>query len=161
MQDFHYSVSLHISHPDIAPELITQELGLQPTRRPTCKGEAKTTPNGTPREGYWEFSHWWHRFEIIQDGEWVVFPERLVGTLEPHRAFLRRIVGEEDTVECFVGLFTDTNCDQILPFGLMGKLADLRMDLRLDLYGSKLKQAEHSTWDGKGNRTSPSPDRGQ
>jgi hypothetical protein len=50
---------------------------------------------------------------------------------------------EGGTVECLVGVFTDTNCDQILPFDLLGKLAEFRMDLRLDLYGSKLRQVEH------------------
>jgi hypothetical protein len=153
LQDFHYSVSLHISHPDIAPELITRALALQPTHRPTRKGEAKTTPKGIPREGYWEFSHWSHSFEIIQDRELVPFLERLARTLEPHREFLWRIVDEGGAVECFVGVFTDTNCDQVLPFDLLGKLAELRIDLRLDVYGSKLRQAEHPPLDAEGSRT--------
>jgi hypothetical protein len=141
VQDFRYSVSLHVSHPDIDPDLISQELGLQPTHRPTCRGEAKTAPNGTPRDGYWEFSHWSHRFEIVQDGELVTFLQHLAATLEPHREFLRGLEEDGGVVEFFVGIFTDTNCDQILPFDLMGKLADLRVNLRLDLYGSQLHQS--------------------
>jgi Domain of unknown function (DUF4279) len=137
LQDFHYSVSLHISHPDIAPELITRALALQPTHRPTRKGEPKTTPKGTPLEGHWKFSHWCHCFEITQDRELTSFLERLVKTLEPHRDFLRRIVDEGGAIECFVGVFTDTNCDQVLPFSLLSDLAELRIDLRLDLYGNR------------------------
>jgi hypothetical protein len=114
LQDFQYDVSLHISHPDLSPELITRTLALQPTGRTTRKGEPKTTPKGTPREGNWEFSHWYHRFEITQDRELVSFLERLVKPLEPHRDFLRRIVDEDGEIQCFVGIFTDTNCDQIL-----------------------------------------------
>jgi hypothetical protein len=154
LQDFHYEVSLHISHPDISPELITRALALQPTHRPTRKGEQKTTPKGTPREGNWEFSHWSHRFEITQDRELVPFLERLVKTLEPHRDFLRRIVDEDGEIQCFVGIFTDTNCDQILPFNLLGDLAELRIDLRLDLYGSRLRQVDHPPLDAEGSRTS-------
>ena len=143
MRDFNYSVSLHISHPEIDPDLISQALALQPTHRPTRKGEGKTTPKGTPREGRWEFSHWSHDFGTRQDGELVPFLWHLVGTLEPHQDFLQRMVQEGGTIECFVGVFTDTNCDQVVPFDLLGKLAALRVDLRLDLYGSKLRQVQH------------------
>jgi len=143
LQDFEYTVSLQIRHPDIAPEMITRALALQPTHRPTRKGEPKTTPKGAPLAGYWEFSHWSHRFEITQDRELVPYLERLVKSLEPQRDFLQRLVDEGGAVECFVGVFTDTNCDQVLPFGLLGELAELRIDLRLDLYGSKLRHIEH------------------
>jgi len=153
LQDFHYSVSLHVSHPDIDPALISQALALQATHRPTRKGEAKTTPKGTPREGHWEFSHWSHSFEIVQDGELVAFLRHLAERLEPHREFLQRIVEDGGAIECFVGIFTDTNCDQILPFDLLGKLAELRVDLRLDMYGSKLRQAEHPLLESDGSRT--------
>jgi hypothetical protein len=153
LQDCHYSVSLHVSHPDIDPELISRALALQPTHRATRMGEVKTTPKGTPREGRWEFSHWSHNFEIVQDGELAAFMWRLTEMLEPHGDFLRRIVDEGGAVECFVGIFTDTNCDQILPFDLLGKLAELRVDLRLDLYGSKLRQVEHPRLDADGTES--------
>jgi hypothetical protein len=151
LQDFHYNVSLHVSHPDIDPALISQALALQPTRRATRRGEAKTTPEGMPCVGYWEFSHWSHSFAITQDGELVDFLNRLVGMLEPQREFLQRIVEEGGRVECFVGIFTNTNCDQVLPFDLLGKFADLRVDLRLDLYGSRLRQVQHPLLDGDGS----------
>jgi hypothetical protein len=154
LQDFHYNVSLHVRHPDMNPDLISRELALQPTHRPTRRGEAKTTPNGTPREGHWEFSHWSHSFDIVQDGELVEFLRHLAGTLEPHREFLQRIVADGGAVECFVGIFTDSNCDQVLPFDLLGKLADLRVDLRLDLYGRKLRQVDQPPSDVDGSRTS-------
>jgi hypothetical protein len=116
---------------------------LEPAHRPTRKGEPKTTPTGAPREGHWEFSHWSHDFGTRQDGELASFLWDLADFLKPHQEFLRRIVAEGGAVECFVGVFTDTNCDQMLPFGLLGALAELRLDLRLDLYGSKLRQIEH------------------
>ena len=143
MQDFTYSLSLHIFHPDIDPGLISQALKLEPTGRTTKKGEPKTTPDGKPRDGCWEFSHWKHCFEVSAEKDFVPFLRRMVETLGPHREFLQRIVSECGEIECFVGIFTDTNCDQILPFDLLGKLADLRIALRLDIYGSKLRQKEH------------------
>ncbi|MCE9533002.1 MAG: DUF4279 domain-containing protein [Planctomycetes bacterium] len=140
-------MSLHVIHPDIDPDLITRELELQPTFRTTRGGMPKMTPNGLPRDGNWEFSHWMHSFDIIQDGELVGYLQRLTVTFEPHREFLRRMYEEGGNVECFVGIFTDTNCDQILPFDLLGKLAELRIDLRLDLYGSQLRQSDHPSLD--------------
>jgi hypothetical protein len=56
---------------------------------------------------------------------------------------LQQVVDEGGEILCFVGIFTDTNCDQILPFGLLAALAELRISLRLDLYGGILRQVEH------------------
>jgi hypothetical protein len=143
MQDFNYSVSLHVSHPEIDPALISTTLSLEPTGRMTRAGEPKTTPNGTPREGCWEFSHWKHKFGTMHDQELVSFLRHLIRILEPSRTFLQRIVEEGGAIEFFVGVFTDTNCDQILPHDLLARLADLRIDLRLDPYGNKLRQKDH------------------
>ena len=63
--------------------------------------------------------------------------EGLVGRLQRHQQFFHRVVRDGGTVELFCGVFAAGNWDEILSHSLMGQLAALRVDLRLDVYPKK------------------------
>jgi hypothetical protein len=57
MQNYSYYLYLKIWHPTIRPEVITQELGINPRR--TCMvGEQRSTPKGNKLDGLYKESYW-------------------------------------------------------------------------------------------------------
>jgi len=137
-----FKASLHISHPDIDPAEISQTVGLIP-KKTTRAGAQRTAPfTGDPLPGAYEFSHWSHQFEV--EGAFDLGPvlEDLVEKLQRHEAFFARIVREDGAVELFCGVFAAGNWDEVLSHSLLGRLAALHIDLRLDVYPSKICKPE-------------------
>jgi hypothetical protein len=128
-----FEVSLSISHPDIEPAEISRIVGLVP-KRATRVGELRTTPRGERLEGAYEFSHWTHSFDVQRASELGVVLEDLVERLQSQETFFHRVVREGGAVELFCGVFAAGNWDEVLPHSLMGRLAALRVDLRLDVH---------------------------
>jgi hypothetical protein len=127
-----FSVSLSITHPSIDPAEITKTTGLTP-KRMTREGMPRTTPAGDDKPGHYQFSCWSHSFATA-DADLGPVLEHLVGQLQVHQAFFQRIVNEGGAVELFCGVFADGNWDEVLCHHLLGKLAALQIDLRLDVY---------------------------
>lgn len=128
-----FTVSLSVSHPDIDPTEISTALELAPDRA-TRAGAPRTTPTGTPLTGVCKFSCWTHRFDMKSASELTVLLEDLVQRLQKHQQFFHRVVREGGSVELFCGVFAAGNWDEILSHSLLGKLAALQVDLRLDVY---------------------------
>ncbi len=84
--------------------------------------------------GKYEFSHWTHSFDFQRATELALVLEELVERLQGHEPFFHRVVQEGGVVELFCGVFAAGNWDEVLPHSLMGRLAALRIDLRLDVY---------------------------
>ena len=82
----------------------------------------------------YEFSCWTHQFDVEGASELGVVLESLVERLQRHQQFFHRVVREGGSVELFCGVFAAGNWDEILPHALMGQLAALQVDLRLDVY---------------------------
>src|SRR3954470_21644165 len=135
-----FKVSLSVTHPEIDPIEISVALELPP-KRATRSGAPRTTPKGTPLAGMHEFSCWTHEFDVAGASELGVVLESLVERLQRHRQFFHRVVQEGGAVELFCGIFTAGNWDEILSHKLMGQLAELRVDLRLDVYPKNDKVA--------------------
>lgn len=128
-----FKVSLTVTHPDIDPAEISTALGLSP-KRATRAGAPRTTPRGDALGGAYEFSCWRHEFDVGGASELGVVLEGLVGRLQRHQQFFHRVVRDGGSVELFCGVFAAGNWDEILSHSLMGQLAALRVDLRLDVY---------------------------
>jgi hypothetical protein len=128
-----FEVALSIRHLDMDPAEISTILGLTP-KRTTSAGELRTTPRGERLAGRYEFSHWTHSFDVQRATELAVVLEELVEKLQGHEPFFHRVVREGGVVELFCGVFAAGNWDEVLPHSLMGRLAALRIDLRLDVY---------------------------
>ena len=134
LNDFTYSASLCIHHPNIHPDQITNELGLAPTVT-HCPGEQRTTPKGTPLNGVWESSYWTAELDVIDGEDVSAFLSRLIDRLTPATDFLNQISKEGAQIECFLGLFATALCDQCIPAKRLSRLGQLNVDLRLDYYG--------------------------
>jgi hypothetical protein len=128
-----FKVWLLVTHPNFDPAEISTALELTP-KRATRAGAPRTTPKGEPLAGVYEFSCWTHQFDVKEASELEVVLEGLVQRLQRHQEFFHRVVRDGGSVELFCGVFAAGNWDEVLPHSLMGKLAALHVDLRLDVY---------------------------
>lgn len=128
-----FAVSLSISHPDIDPVEITEAIGLSP-KWATQAGAPRTTPKGDPLPGTYRFSHWTHQFDIQGASDLEPVLDALAVKLQRHEQFFHRIVREGGKVELFCGVFAAGNWDESLHHTLLGRLAALQVNLRLDVY---------------------------
>ena len=65
----------------------------------------------------------------------AVLVGRALDQLAPHRPFFHRIRSQGGTVEFFVGWFFDGNSGDVFDCDLLARMADLKIDLSLDVYG--------------------------
>jgi hypothetical protein len=128
-----FKVSLFVEHPSIDPAEISRAMGLIP-KRTTRAGAPRTSPAGESLIGDYPFSCWSHDFDVQEAAELCRVLENLVEDLQYHRPFFHRMVQEGGTVELFCGVFAAGNWDEVLPHTLMRALAELHIDLRLDVY---------------------------
>jgi len=128
-----FEVALSIRHPNMDPAEISKIIGLTP-KKTTSAGELRTTPRGERLVGAYGFSHWTHSFDFQRATELALVLEELVERLQGHEPFFHRVVREGGVVELFCGVFAAGNWDEVLQHSLLGRLAALRIDLRLDVY---------------------------
>ena len=112
-------------NPTMDPAEGTQTLGLPPW---------KSAAAGPPRNPPYDQASWAHQFDCSAIRELSPFLDEIASQLEPHRDFLRRLLESGGCLELFCGIWIDFNWDEIFPAPLMGRLASLGVDLRLDAY---------------------------
>jgi hypothetical protein len=130
-------ISLRLTHPSLDPSEITSALHLNPSRS-WCAGEPRTTPTGRQLQGQNRETYWTAH---LVEGRWP--PARLpvllgqaLDQLAPHRDFFHGICSQGGTIELFVGwFFDDQNAGDVFDCDLLARMADLRIDLSLDVYG--------------------------
>ena len=152
-----FQLALSITHPEIDPAEITRTLGLKPTGRTHRAGTPRTTPDGTPREGVWPDSYWSRRFDVRGAPELGLELEKLVGRLEEHRPFFRRLVEEGGELEFFCGVFADGNWDEEISWRLLRSLGAMRIRLRLDVYPRSVEGASAAGKTANASPDSPLP----
>ena len=134
LNGFEYCASLHIEHPQLDPDVVSHTLKLAP-RRTHRVGDAPQTPKGNALPGVYQ-TGCWSADLLTRDGEELAeFLTRITGDLDPAKEFLRRIVDEGGSIQCFIGVFANRCCDNLLPAKLLSTLGQLGIDLRLDFYG--------------------------
>lgn len=120
-----FKVSLHVLHPTMDLAEITQTLGLTPW---------KSSAAGPPRKPPYDQAWWAHQFDGSAIRDLAPFLDEIASRLEPHRDFLRTLSELGGRLELFCGILVDFNWDEIFSAPLMGRLASLGIDLRLDAY---------------------------
>jgi hypothetical protein len=135
MNSYRYKISLRVRHPSIDPAEITYAVGLTPSRYWRA-GEPRTTPRDKPLEGIWPHTYWTAR---VMEGEWPgkglqVAIGELLDQLELSKGFLEKVHSEGGTVEFFIGWFFDGQSGGVFDCGLLARMADLKIDLSLDVY---------------------------
>lgn len=134
LNDYRYVATLHVEHPSIDADIISQSIPFRPDR--ICKiGETKQTPHGKPLLGHYDQTYWHATLETPTDGDVTNFLRLLCDRLARSREFLAQLDDTGGKVEVFIGLFADRCCDFELPWSLLADLASARVGLRLDYYG--------------------------
>lgn len=98
-------------------------------------GAARKTPKGAPLEGVHDSTYCSFRLDHPDNVDLAEFLGRCNKTLEPHKEFLKHLRSTGGSVEYFIGWYSGTNSGEQFYYGLLGELADLSIDLSIDVYG--------------------------
>ena len=133
---FEFAVSLRVTHPDIDPAVITDVLGVTPDR---CwkVGDPRVTPKGAALEGVYRESHWIAALGNGSDGEIAHCLEQALDRLSRHGTFLTDLRKGGGDLQLFVFWGGNGNTGAVLDAALLGRMAELGIDLRLDVYDSE------------------------
>jgi hypothetical protein len=130
----HFRISLRVRHPLIAPERITETLGIKP-RHSWKVGEPRQTPTGSPLAGTNRHTYW--TAEIASSrrpSDMNDAVHDILGRLVGHRSFLHQIRAEGGTVELFIGWFLENQSGDVLTYQCLALAGDLQIDLSFDVY---------------------------
>jgi hypothetical protein len=88
-------------------------------------------------EGKWPDTYW--TSGSVVEGQWPgkALPSavgELLDQLAAHKSFLHQTRAEGGKIELFVGWYFDGNSGDVFSFELLDRLADLKIDLSLDIY---------------------------
>ena len=134
MNPYSYKLSLRVFHPEMEPAAITKALGMQPHGAYRA-GDPRQSHTGVLLGGVYDRSFWRHRFSTPDDIDLPEFLHRIAFSLQPHRTFLRSLRDTGGDLELFVGLFAEgKNIGATISYDLMSILADLGIDVGLDIY---------------------------
>ena len=133
-------MSLRVTHPSMNSAFIANQLALKPKTSWTA-GEQRLSPRGTPL-GIAEASYC--NFELKVAGD-VGLAEALATHVEriaKHATFLSELVATGGRVEFYVGWFIEKHAGELLDDELLRHLADLRINLAIEVYGPDAKAFE-------------------
>jgi hypothetical protein len=138
MQRYSYSIALRIWHPGIAPDVITRELGIAPSRSYEA-GKPRSTPKGTPLQGTYRESYW--NADPFGRGEYSSTDDlaedaltEVLQLLEPKRDFLLKLSIDGARVLVQVSSFSGRNYAFELSPDLMSRYAAIGVSLAHDVY---------------------------
>lgn len=134
---YRFGITLRLFHPDADPDDITNALGIRP-KRAWRAGEPRSTPIGQPLPGLYRETYW---YKDVGKGEYrngslVAALSDLAETYKPFERFFKSFRGSGGRIEFFVHWIFYHNSGDVFDFGLLGKLADLGIDLSFDVYAS-------------------------
>jgi hypothetical protein len=133
MYPYECSVSFRISHPTIDPDEISTQLGLEP-KISWRAGDVRQSPKGTPLEGRNETTYWSYALNCQPTSELIELLEDFTVRLESYREFLIHLRSTGGRLEYFVGWFSGPNSGEVFDHRLLGKIANLQIDLSFDIY---------------------------
>jgi len=147
LRPYRFKLSLHLNHPKMRWEQISAALGLTPKVRWNA-GDPRVTPKGTELGGTRDRTNWSCR--IAEDNrtdedapDLTDAVEDSVSYLEAHKDLLSEFVATGGEMEYFVGWFTtDTSGGDTLRWELMQRMAALKINFTLDVYGNNPRRTE-------------------
>jgi Domain of unknown function (DUF4279) len=139
--DRSFAVSLHLDHPTIDPAAMTAALGLTPDHQHRI-GEQRRTPQGELLKGNYAENAWSLSLDLAGVIDLVPFLEDLLSRLELQRDFFASLTASGGRAELFCGIYLDSNWDESIPHQLSGRLAALRINLRLDAYPKEYRRPD-------------------
>src|SRR5262249_18424361 len=130
-----YSISLRARHPTRPLGDLTTELGIVPTNSGIA-GAPRTTPKGGPLSGV-NREHSWigPMLEGSADSDLAGALNTIVDRLSVKKALFKLLTANGGEVELFVGwFFNHGSRGDVFDHKLLGRLADLNIDLSFDVY---------------------------
>lgn len=138
MTDYRYCISLRVTHPNIDPEEITRELGIEPFRE-WKMGKQRFTPKGTLLEGLNKGSYWaanMHSEKRILSANIVIeeYLAKLNDKFNIHKEYFASLVASGGCIEYFIGWFSADNVGITLDTALMKQTSELNIEIGLCAY---------------------------
>jgi hypothetical protein len=136
MNEYSFSVSLRLWHPERLSREITSILQVEP-RHSGDVGSTRMTPKGTQLAGVYDQTFWTAR---IVDGSsagrsLAAAVSEILDRFEVQQDFFRDFSSTGGRAELFIGWFLDNgNSGDVLEHRLLRRLADLGLDLSFDIY---------------------------
>lgn len=138
MQLYSFRISLRILHPNIDPDLITDELGIKPSR---CwqNGDQRKTPKGTKLKGTYKESYW--NADPFNYGEYLSTDSvaldiisDVIEYIAPHKQFINKLESEGGRIILIVSTYSQRNYAIEIPPDILKKLSDLGLSIAHDVY---------------------------
>ena len=141
MSDYRFCVSLRISHPEIDPDEITRELGIEPFRKWKV-GEARVSPSGEKIEGESVESFWAAKLHeekrlLSTDIYLEDFISKLNEQFKDKSRYFSTLVESGGYIEYFVGWFGGGMFGATLDPTLLASTGKLSISIGLDIYGGE------------------------
>lgn len=129
-----YDISLRIWHPNILPEVISRELGLEMTAGWSV-GASRSAPGGTALAPH-DSTYWTSTFRSGAKDDLTTLVRDLCDHLKSRVPFIQRLRATNGRIEFFVGWFVDRHSGNTLDHEDMALLGRMGVDLALDVYGA-------------------------
>jgi uncharacterized protein DUF4279 len=125
-----YTVSLRIWHPRMTADEISSALSLTP-RVARAAGSLRSARQAGALE---QSTYWTTALEHDPSLELAPFLEIITVRLQEQASFFETLRASHGRAELFVGWFLNGNTGEVLPSALLRSMAELGLDLALDLY---------------------------
>ncbi|MDR2880415.1 MAG: hypothetical protein LBV29_00735 [Azoarcus sp.] len=127
-----FRVAIRITHPEILPELITQQIGREPDVEKAVGGQ-RVTPKGTVLPGLNNESYWFLRGPESDDLPHLI--DWANSVMQGAVPFVQKLLSTGGRLEYFIGCFIKEQLGTSLEPSLIAKCADLGVTLVFDMYG--------------------------
>ncbi|MEW6642141.1 MAG: hypothetical protein AB1586_16670 [Pseudomonadota bacterium] len=131
--EFRFYLRLLIKHPTIDPKLITKELGLSPHLAHVV-GTERITPMGTKLSGRYEESTWGWAKRVQGRRAFLDDVSDLALQLQKSQHFIASLIAGGGNVTMIVDLPGDVNIGSVLSSVGLKRLADLGIDLGIEVF---------------------------
>jgi hypothetical protein len=143
MGDYTYRLTLTIEHPDADLSEFARHLGLLP-KRVGRKGDPRLAPDGRMTGRVYRHSSCTFQFGADFEHDLPKGVRSALAALLPYKSYLDEWSAKGAKLRFFVGWFSDFNSRDVLDWEILRDLAELRISLDLDFYGSDDRQNEET-----------------
>ncbi|MGS0537601.1 hypothetical protein ACQEPV_001390 [Xanthomonas oryzae pv. oryzicola] len=133
MAEDSYKISLRIWHPTSSSSKIVDQVGLKSNFLQNV-GDRRKNPNGKELDGFYKQSYCTFSISEKVCGYFVDGLNSALPILKEKRDYFSKIRREGGRLDLFVGVFVESSSGFILKSVDMGDLAELGIDLSVELY---------------------------
>ena len=127
------AISLRIRHPSLPPDVMTKGLGFNPELCHSA-GSRREAPSGKRLHGVYPETFWLYSFPFNCEMEVEECIENAITALMSKEIFLRETIASGGSAELFFGVFLRKNAGIEIDRRLLGRVADLGLNLSFDIY---------------------------